>query len=63
MTLQVLKPLQLSVMTAVMVIGIVALTAELTSYEEMAKVVVIPSLVLLIALTAYSIIRAIYINQ
>ena len=37
-----------------MIIGIVALITELIEYEEIAKVVVIPCLVLLISVTGYS---------
>ena len=50
---QVLKPLELGVLTIIMLIGIVALTTELTEQEEIAKIVVIPSLVLLIGVTGY----------
>jgi hypothetical protein len=38
-----------------MLVGIIALIAEVIEYEEIAKVIVIPSLVLLIALSAYTI--------
>ena len=43
---QVLKPLETGVLSVVLLIGIVALTAELSQYEEIAKVVVVPALVL-----------------
>jgi hypothetical protein len=39
-----------------MLIGIIALVTELTQYEEMAKIVVIPSLVLLIIVSGYAMI-------
>ena len=37
-----------------MVIGIIALVTELIEFEEIAKAVVIPSLVLLISVTGYA---------
>ncbi|MGI0034024.1 MAG: hypothetical protein ACRD97_12250 [Nitrososphaeraceae archaeon] len=40
-----------------MLIGIVALATELTQYEEIAKIVVIPSLILLIVVTGYAIFK------
>jgi hypothetical protein len=43
-----------------MLIGIIALAIELTEYEEMAKIVVIPSLVLLIAVTGYALFKTGY---
>jgi len=52
--MQVLKPLGLSILSVVMIIGIVALTTELMEMEGVAKTVVIPSLVLLIAVTSYA---------
>jgi hypothetical protein len=54
---QVLKPLELGTLSIIMLIGIVALATELTQYEEIAKIVVVPSLILLILVTAYSIFR------
>jgi hypothetical protein len=51
---QVLRPLELSVLTTIMLIGIAALTTELTEHEEIAKIVVIPSLVLLIGVAGYA---------
>jgi hypothetical protein len=54
---QILRPVGLGVLTLVMVIGIVALTTELTQYEEIAKIVVIPSLILLIAVTGYAMLQ------
>jgi hypothetical protein len=52
--MQVLKPLGLSLLSVIMIIGIVALTTELIEMEEVAKTVVIPSLTLLIAVTGYA---------
>ena len=46
-----------------MLIGIIALITELTNYEEIAKVVVIPSLILLIVISAYSIIKTASLNR
>jgi hypothetical protein len=43
-----------------MLIGIVALTTELTEYEEIAKVVVVPSMLLLIIVTGYAIFKTAY---
>jgi hypothetical protein len=57
---QVLKPLQVGILSIIMLIGIVALTTELTEYEEVAKVVVIPSLILLIIVTGYALFKIAY---
>jgi hypothetical protein len=54
---QVLKPLGVGVLSIIMLIGIIALTTELTEYEEIAKIVVIPSLILLIIVTGYAIFK------
>jgi hypothetical protein len=51
---QVLKPIELSLLIIIMLIGIIALTTELSQYEDIAKIVVIPSLILLIAVTGYA---------
>jgi hypothetical protein len=51
---QILKPLGLSILSVIMIIGIVALATELIEMEEVAKTVVIPSLILLIAVTGYA---------
>jgi hypothetical protein len=40
---QVQRPLEVGILSTIMLIGIIALTAELTEYEEIAKIVVIPS--------------------
>ena len=42
---QVLRPIEFTLLTIIMLIGIIALATELTEYEEIAKVVVIPSLI------------------
>lgn len=52
--MQVLKPLGIGLLSIIMLIGIIALITELIEYEEIAKFVVIPSLILLIAVTGYS---------
>lgn len=52
--MQILKPVGIGVLSIIMIIGIVALIAELSEFEEIAKMVVVPSLVLLIGVTAYS---------
>ena len=44
-----------------MLIGIIALTTELTQYEEIAKIIVIPSLALLI-IAAYTIFKVAYLR-
>jgi hypothetical protein len=54
---QVLKSLELGTLSIIMLIGIVALATELTQYEEIAKIVVVPSLVLLVLVTAYAMFR------
>jgi hypothetical protein len=63
MMLQVLKPLELGVLTIIMLIGIVALTTELTQYEEIAKIVVIPSLGMLIIVAGYVILKTMYVQR
>ena len=55
---QVLRPVELGVLSIIMLIGIIALTTEIVEYEEVAKMVVIPSLVLLILVTGYAIFKA-----
>jgi hypothetical protein len=52
--MQVLKRVGLGILSFIMIIGIVALTTELIEMEEVAKTVVIPSLILLIAVTGYA---------
>ena len=51
---QVLKPLELGILSVIMLIGIVALTTEIVEIEEIAKTIVIPSLILLIVVTGYA---------
>jgi hypothetical protein len=53
--MQVLKPVGLGLLAAIMIIGIIALITELIEAEEIAKAVVIPSLILLIIVTGYAI--------
>ena len=49
-----LQRLELGVLSIILLIGITALVTELTEYEDVAKLVVIPSLVLLIVITSYT---------
>jgi len=60
---QVLRPLELGILATIMLVGIFALAAELIEYEEIAKVVVIPSLVFLILVTGYAMFRSFYTQQ
>ena len=52
--MQVLKPVGIGVLSIIMVIGIIALSTELMELVEVAKTVVVPSLILLIGVTAYA---------
>jgi len=52
--MQVLKPLGVGILSIIMVVGIIALITELFEFEQIAKVVVIPSLVLLVSVTGYA---------
>ena len=61
--MQVLKPLGLSILSVIMLIGIIALTTELIEMEEIAKTVVIPSLILLIAVTGYAMFQTYRYNR
>jgi hypothetical protein len=61
--MQVLKTIELSVLTIIILIGIIALTTELTEYEAIAKIVVIPSLILLIMISAYVLFKTSYIQS
>lgn len=54
MVMQVLKPLGMGILSIIMIVGIIALITELVEYEEIAKLVVIPSLALLISVTGYA---------
>jgi hypothetical protein len=60
---QVLKPVELGILSVIMLIGIVALTTELAEKEEIAKVVVIPSMALLILVTGYAMIKTTYLQR
>ena len=55
--MQILRPIEVSVLAVIMIIGIVALLTELVEYEEIAKMIVIPSLILLIAVIGYAIVK------
>ena len=52
--MQVLKPVGLGLLAVILMIGIVALITELMELEQIAKTVVIPSLILLIVVTGYA---------
>jgi len=60
---QVIKPVETGILSIIMLIGIVALTTELIEYEEIAKIVVIPSMVLLILVTGYAIFKSAYLQH
>lgn len=53
----VLKPVELGILTVIMLIGIIALSTEITENEAIAKIAVVPSLILLIAVTGYAMFR------
>lgn len=59
-TMQVLRPIKMGVLSVIMLIGIFALVTELTEFEEIAKIIVIPSLSLLIIITGYTILKTSY---
>jgi len=61
--MQVLKPLGLGILSVIMIIGIIALITELIEYEDIAKIVVIPSLVLLISVTGYALFQTFRYNK
>ncbi len=61
--MQVLKPLGIGILSIIMMTGIIALITELIEFEEMAKLVVIPSLVLLISVTAYALFQTYRYNH
>jgi hypothetical protein len=61
--MQVLKPLGIGILSIIMLIGIVALTTELIELEEITKTVVIPSLLLLIAVTGYAMFQTYTYNK
>jgi len=60
---QVLKPIEIGVLSIIILIGIVALTTELTENEEVAKIIVIPSLILLILVAGYGIFKSVYVSR
>jgi hypothetical protein len=60
---QMLKPVEMGVLTVIMLIGIVALTTELAEREEIAKIIVIPSMALLIIVTGYAILKTAYLQR
>lgn len=60
---QVLRPIELGILSVIIIIGIIALATELTQYEEIAKVVVIPSLILLIIVTGYAMWKGSYMQR
>jgi hypothetical protein len=60
---QVLKPIELGALSIIILIGIVALTTELTENEEVAKIIVIPSLILLILVAGYGIFKSVYVSR
>jgi hypothetical protein len=62
-TMQVLKPLGIGILSIIMIIGIIALITELIEYEEIAKVVVIPSMILLISVTGYALFQTFRYNK
>jgi ABC-type nickel/cobalt efflux system permease component RcnA len=51
--MQVVKSIGITALGVMMFIGIVALITEFMEVEEVAKIVVVPSLILLIGVTAY----------
>lgn len=63
MNMQILKPLGMGILSIIMLIGILALTTELIELEEIAKTVVIPSLILLIAVTGYAMFQTYTYNK
>jgi hypothetical protein len=60
---QVLKPIELGALSIIILIGIVALTTELTENEEVAKIIVIPSFILLILVAGYGIFKSVYVSR
>lgn len=60
MTMHVLRPIELGVLTLIMFIGIASLVTELTQFEQLAKYIVIPSLCLLIIVTGYTMFKRSY---
>lgn len=60
---QVLKPIEMTVLPIIMIIGMVVLFTELMEYEEIAKIVVIPSLILLIVVTGWTMLKTLRVRQ
>jgi len=58
--MQILKPIGIGILSIIMATGIIALITEIIEYEEIAKIVVIPSLALLIVVTGYAMAKTIY---
>jgi len=63
LAMQILRPAEISLLSVIMIIGVIALSVELIEYEEIAKVIVIPSLVLLIGVSGYAMVKALRIRQ
>jgi TctA family transporter len=61
--MQVLRPVGIIALSIIMLIGILALITELLEVEEVAKIVVIPSLILLIVVTGYCLFQSYKINN
>ena len=61
--MQILRPVEMTLLSVIMIVGIIALSVELVEYEEIAKVIVIPSLVLLIVVSGYAMIKALSVRQ
>ena len=52
------QSIKISIFSIMMLIGLIALTTELTQYEEIAKLVVVPSIIMLIGLCIYSMFKS-----
>jgi len=57
---QILKPMKISIFAFILLIGAMALVTELSQNEEIAKIIVIPSLVLLILVSGYAIFKTMF---
>jgi multisubunit Na+/H+ antiporter MnhG subunit len=53
--MQIMRPVGVGIFSIILGVGIIALITELIEYEELAKVIVIPSLILLTSVTGYAI--------
>ena len=58
--MQVLRPVELSALTIIMLIGVIALIVEITNRDEIAKIIVVPSLCLLVIVTGYTMFKGLY---